>query len=187
MSSKASMKVASIPSQTIQLLKKYKHINWALVDQAMVSGVNFLTGIMTARFLGLKEFGTFTLVWAVVLFFHGLQLAIIVNPMMTIGPKQSSDKLLQYYGAVFTQQIAFCVLGVIFIFLGSFSMSAMFPHLQILEIVPALIVVTVAFQSQDFLRKYLFTRQRGHLAFINDGISYIGQLLLLLWCFKIFQ
>ena len=31
-----------------RLLARYSYINWALADQAMVSGVNFLTGILLA-------------------------------------------------------------------------------------------------------------------------------------------
>jgi len=31
----------------------------------MVSGVNFLTGILLARYLGIEEFGRFALVWSV--------------------------------------------------------------------------------------------------------------------------
>ncbi len=35
-----------------RLLVRYSHLNWALADQTMVSGVNFLTGILLARYLG---------------------------------------------------------------------------------------------------------------------------------------
>ena len=35
-----------------RFLSRYSHINWALADQTMVSGINFLTGILLARFLG---------------------------------------------------------------------------------------------------------------------------------------
>jgi len=37
----------------------YSHVNWALADQAMVSGSNFITGILLARTLGIAEFGRF--------------------------------------------------------------------------------------------------------------------------------
>ena len=46
-----------------RLLARYSHVNWALADQTMVSGVNFLTGILLARHLGIEEFGRFTLAW----------------------------------------------------------------------------------------------------------------------------
>ncbi len=40
-----------------EFVKRYSDINLVLLDQAMVSGVNFLTGILIARFLGIEEFG----------------------------------------------------------------------------------------------------------------------------------
>ena len=46
-----------------RILSRYSHVNWALADQTMVSGVNFLTGILLARYLGVEEFGRFTLAW----------------------------------------------------------------------------------------------------------------------------
>ena len=71
-----------------RLLTRYSQINWALTDQAMVSGVNFLTGIVLARYLGIEEFGRFTLAWMAVLLVNSLQSGLIVQPMMSIGPKQ---------------------------------------------------------------------------------------------------
>ena len=84
---------------------RYSQINWALVDQAMVSGVNFLTGIILVRYLGLEEFGRFTLAWLIVLFFNSIQFAAVISPMMSIGPKQADIEFPQYYGAVFLQQL----------------------------------------------------------------------------------
>jgi hypothetical protein len=34
---------------------------WALTDQSVVSATNFLTNVMLARFMGLREFGVFAL------------------------------------------------------------------------------------------------------------------------------
>ena len=44
---------------TRQLVARYAHINWPLADQSVVSGVNFLTVILPARYLGLEELGRF--------------------------------------------------------------------------------------------------------------------------------
>ncbi len=72
----------------VRLLGRYSHINWALADQAMVSGVNFLTGILLARYLGIEAFGQFMLAWMLVLLVNTLQYALVIAPMMSIGPKQ---------------------------------------------------------------------------------------------------
>ena len=42
--------------------------NLSFIDQALVSGGNFVAGILMARAFGLYEFGRFTLVWMVVEF-----------------------------------------------------------------------------------------------------------------------
>ncbi len=61
----------------IVFLKRFNHINWVLADQTMVSGVNFGTGLILARFLGLEEFGSFTLLWMLVLFINSIQFSMI--------------------------------------------------------------------------------------------------------------
>ena len=71
-----------------RLLTRYSQINWALADQAMVSGVNFLTAILLARYLGIEEFGRFALAWMVVLFIVNIQYAMIIAPMMSIDPEK---------------------------------------------------------------------------------------------------
>ena len=42
-------------------LTRHRHFNWALADQIIVSGANFLTALLLARYLGPEEFGRFTL------------------------------------------------------------------------------------------------------------------------------
>lgn len=65
---------------------------YALLDQALVGGVNFLTFALLARALGVREFGVFALAWSAVLLAGNLQMSLIVSPMMSIGPKQDSQQ-----------------------------------------------------------------------------------------------
>ena len=44
-------------------LAKLRTVNWAFADQVVVSGANFITGLILARGLGLEGFGVFTLAW----------------------------------------------------------------------------------------------------------------------------
>jgi O-antigen/teichoic acid export membrane protein len=162
---------------------RYSQINWALLDQAMVSGVNFLTGIILVRFLGLEEFGRFTLTWLIILFFNSIQFSAVISPMMSIGPKQAEKELQQYYGAVFSQQLLWSGLCVISIFSCTWG-SQFFVDWQIHKLAVPLGATLLAVQSQDFLRRYFFVRERAALAFANDSISYLGRLLLLVVFFK---
>ena len=62
---------------------------FAYSDQAVVSGTNFLVGIILARALGMDAYGTFVLGWMGVLFASSLQQAIILNPLYTLLPKKT--------------------------------------------------------------------------------------------------
>ena len=169
------------------LLGRYSHLNWALVDQTMVSGVNFLTGILLARYLGIEEFGRFTLVWMSVLFVNSIQYAMISSPMMSIGPKQLEVDTPAYYGAIIVQQIVFsCVIFVVF-FSGVHWSGVVFPEWEVEGLALPLAFAALAFQFQDFLRRYFFTRSRAAVAFANDAIRYLGQIAVLIWMFMSFR
>ena len=174
--------------QTIlQSIRRYSHINWALADQSMVSGVNFLTGILLARYLGLKEFGVFTLVWMAVLFVNSMQYAMISATMMSIGPKHAEGEAPAYYGAVFSQQIVFAVLSFVVLYIGVKVSGNFFPQWQVEHLALPLASVAFAFQMQDFIRRYFFTHNRGKIAFLNDAIRYLGQLGILVWLFTVIE
>jgi O-antigen/teichoic acid export membrane protein len=171
----------------IQFLGRHSHVNWALADQTMVSGVNFLTGILLARYLGIEEFGRFTLVWMSVLFVNSINHSAINSPMMSIGPKQPAAEAPTYYGAVIVQQVGFsCV--VFFLLFGGARLSGMvFPEWQVQGLALPLALAALALQFQDFLRRYFFTRGRAAEAFANDAIRYLGQIAVLIWLFLSFR
>ena len=158
-------------------------MNLALIDQTMVSGVNFLTGILFARFLGVKEFGYFTLAWMTVLFVNSIQMAMISAPMMSIGPKQTKEETDSYYGAVVAHQLCFSLLSFGLIFLCIKTSDFFFPTWEIKNLAWPLALAAFFFQNQDFLRRFFFTTNRLWLAFISDGISYLGQIAILIILF----
>lgn len=161
-------------------VRAHRIANWAFLDQAVVSGSNFLTGILLARYLGLGEFGRFSLAWIVVLFFSGLQTAMIISPMMSLGPMQETDQLPSYYGAVFMQQLIWAGSSFVVIFLGVWGSQFLFPIWKANDIALPLASALLAYLLQDFIRRYFFVKDLAHLALINDSISYIGQLCFLI-------
>jgi O-antigen/teichoic acid export membrane protein len=173
-----------IQSRT-RLLGRHSHINWALADQALVSGVNFLTGILLARYLGIEEFGRFTLVWMSILFVNSLQHAMINAPMMSIGPKQPEAETSAYYGAIIVQQIVFSVVVFMSLFAGVYWSGAVFPEWQVESLAFPLALAALAFLFQDFMRRYFFTRSRQSVAFLIDLIRYGGQITVLFWLFAV--
>lgn len=154
---------------------------WALSDQALVSGANFVTNLILARSLGLSGFGVYALSWTVVLLISGLQMAIIISPMMTIAPKQETALRPLYFGAVTVHELCFSVSSALCLYLATLASARWFPTWHVRPLALPLAVATGAFLLQDFARRYFFTLRRSRHAMLCDALSYLTQLPLLWW------
>jgi len=152
---------------------------WALTDQAVVSATNFLTNVMLARFMGLREFGIFVLAWMSVLFVNSLQTALIVAPMMSIGPGQKEEDRPSYFGAVVFQEFALVSFCFVLVFVVLKTSSSFFGHADLAHLALPLAVSAFAYQMQDFIRRYFFATRRSRLALADDALSYLTQLPIL--------
>lgn len=168
-------------NKLIEFIKKYLHLNFTLADQAMISGVNFLTSILLARTLGPKDFGAYTLAWFVVLFVSSLQFALISAPMLSIGSKQSRLRAPRYFGSVFAQQTIFATLSFVVVLLGAWLCGIFLPDWQTGTIALPLALATALYQMRDFVRRYLFTCSRFAAALVFDVATYGIQIGLLGW------
>jgi len=160
----------------------YKHLNWVLLDQVVVSGANFATTIIVARFLGVDGFGYFSLAWMAVLFMSGIQAALIISPMMSIEPKIEAIQKKSYYGVVFLQQFLLALFIAFSIYI-CLKISAYFFHDWGGRLALELAVASFFFLAHDFIRRFFFVRLEFKKVFLNDILRYIGQLFLLLILF----
>ena len=151
---------------------------WALTDQAVVSATNFLTNVMLARFMGLRQFGIFALAWMSVLFVNSLQFALIVAPMMSIGPKQEKKDRPAYFGAVVFQELVLVSFCFVLVLVALNAFSGVFQHVNLRQLAFPLAVSAFAYQMQDFVRRYFFATSQGRYAFL-DILSYLTQLPIL--------
>src|ERR1700677_2281945 len=88
-------------SRLESLWQPMRRAKWALADQVIVSGSNFLSNILLARILGIEEFGRYVLAWTIVLFVQGLQCSTVSSAMLSIGPKLDAEEARSYFGAIF--------------------------------------------------------------------------------------
>ncbi|MBA4390985.1 MAG: hypothetical protein C0399_08605 [Syntrophus sp. (in: bacteria)] len=142
--------------------------------------MNFLTGLVLARFLGLEGYGQYVLVYGVTLFFSTLQMSLIVSPMMVKGPVIEESLKRKYFSAITIQQLLFCVGSAAIIILGGFAAGRVFGFHQFERFLVPLALATAAFLAQDFYRRYFFVVKRPFAAFINDIVSYGTQFALVL-------
>jgi len=156
----------------------------ALLDQALVSGANFATNILLARAFGLRDYGVYSLAWLSVLFANSLQYALIVTPMMSVGPKQGLDERPAYFGAVLLHELIFALVAALTELAAVMISPRFFPQWHIGRLAIPLSTATFAYLLQEFLRRYFFCMGKRHLALTSDVISYLFQVPLIYWIIR---
>jgi len=153
----------------------------ALFDQGLVSGANFLTNILLARAFGIREYGVFALAWIAVLFANSLQYALIVTPMMSVGPKQDEADRPSYFGAVLMQELSFACIAALGMFIGIQYSNRLFPEWKVAGLALPVCGATLAYLLQEFLRRYFFCTRQSKRALISDIVSYLSQVPIIFW------
>jgi O-antigen/teichoic acid export membrane protein len=157
-------------------LASQRTMNFAFVDQVMVSGANFAAGILLARAFGIYEFGRFTLAWMFVEFIGSLQFAAIIQPMLNIGPKQTEADVDRYYHAVVAQQGILCALFGILVWGGVTLVGWLFVDPEVDRLAVPLCAAIMTYQLHNFFRRYFFARDRALLALCNDVLRFTVQI-----------
>ena len=70
----------------------------AVLDQGLISGSNFLIGVLLARWLVPEQYGAYALAFSIFLFASGLHNALLLEPMSVFGPTSYGKCLPAYIG-----------------------------------------------------------------------------------------
>lgn len=160
--------------------KHFSQSQWIIADQILVSGLNFFTGILLARFLGVEQYGQFVILYAVLLYANTIQFALVLAPMLSILPQINSQiKRTQYLDGILTSQLIFSFFISISICIFGYLVSQWFAISYLKKSIVSLSFSVLAFQLQDWLRRYFFICYKSKNVFFNDLISYGGQVALL--------
>lgn len=162
-----------------QLVRNFRQAPLALADQVLVSGVNFITGIILARGLGMQGFGLFSLAWLMVLFFSSLQQSLIVAPMQSLIVRKKPEVQHLVLSSLFTQQLLLCLIAASIMFVLMW-----FPSLLSVKAYPSsfqwlIPLAVVSFLLTEYFRKLFFVRAQPVRALELDLISYGLQLVLM--------
>jgi O-antigen/teichoic acid export membrane protein len=74
---------------------------WAIADQGLFAGSNFVINIMLARWLSKAEYGAFSKAFAAFLGLAVIHTALLTEPMLVLGPARYRPKLKKYIGSLF--------------------------------------------------------------------------------------
>jgi O-antigen/teichoic acid export membrane protein len=72
----------------------------AILDQGLISGSNFLIGILLARWLAPNQYGAYATAYSVFLLASLLYQGLMLEPQSVIGPSEYPDRPRQYLGTL---------------------------------------------------------------------------------------
>jgi glycosyltransferase involved in cell wall biosynthesis/O-antigen/teichoic acid export membrane protein len=74
---------------------------WAVADQGLFAGSNFIVNILLARWLTPREYGAFATAFAAFLGLGVIHTALLAEPMLVFAPQRYRDRHGEYFGALF--------------------------------------------------------------------------------------
>lgn len=155
--------------------------NLTIADQIVVSASNFATGIILVRGLGLKQFGVFTVAFALVLLLISIQLSFICSPMITLSAlSEDGAPRNRYLQGMFGVELWFCAAATVAAVIISVVFLRLRPQPDEMKILIPFVLSIVFYLMQDWIRRYFFAAGKAPLAVLNDVIRYVGQTVVLL-------
>ena len=73
---------------------------WAIVDQALFAGANFLLNIVLARWLSVEEYGAFAVAYSIFLLLGAFHTSFLTEPMLVFGAGKYNDRWGEYLGVL---------------------------------------------------------------------------------------
>lgn len=160
-----------------QIIKKMPSHWIALADQILVSGVNFVIGVILARNFGVEVFGVYIIATAFLFYANTFQSSLVISPMMTAIPHESDEaKRKELLAGFFGYALILIVLSVVGIALVTYFIGAMVAKLHLGANVGPLLLAIIGFQLQDWLRRALYALHKIGWVLLLDFLAYGGQL-----------
>ncbi len=155
---------------------------WSLADQALVSGSNFITGVLLARVMGLEAFGAYVVAQTYLLYANTFQASLVVSPMMTAVPAETDSRTQhQMVRGFFGYTLLVLCVTLVGVQILAWLMGLWSEHLGLEHLAWPLALAMVGFQLQDWLRRALYVKTANRAVFFSDLLAYGGQLAALGW------
>jgi len=144
-----------------------KELSWALLDQGAVSLGNFALNILLARELTAAQYGSFAVLFGLLLVLNNFHSALVGYPL-SVDLSHRSAQLKSFTSINLLCSLLLTVLLIPLLVAATFFIGQ--PQL----IVP-LCAALLFWQLQETVRRILMARLRFKEVFAGDVVSYIGQ------------
>lgn len=144
-----------------------RQMAWSVSDQFMVSGLNFIIGILAAKILGVAGFGQFTLVMVLAALATVLHHDGLTAPTMTLVGGQSRRSKSYFAAVVFSGLWLSLLLALIVAALVAGVYGLREEPLP-MRLVAAAFLITLFQTNHGCVRRLAFAQTRGLAAFLLD-------------------
>lgn len=151
----------------------------AVMDQGLISGSNFLLGILLARWLGADQYGAYALAFAMFILVSFVHQSLLLEPMTVFGPSIYHGVPRQYLGVLVWLQTA---LGAV-VFLVGAAAGIFFYAKGSVQLTPALVGMTLAAPCVLlfwFARRACYV-QFSHIRSLGGAVIYMPLMLGGMW------
>jgi O-antigen/teichoic acid export membrane protein len=163
-----------ITSAVHRALDAVKNNGWGFLDQALISGTNFLFMILLARHLGPAAFGDFVVAYTVLIFANSIQAPLFTLPHNVLGATRMGPDYAHYTTTTALAQTAFSLgIGLLIALVGGAALAAGHPGAGLIL---ALAPTCVAWQLQEFICRVMYTHSDYKDALLINLVAYGGQL-----------
>lgn len=155
--------------------------SWGIADQALISATNFCVMLLVARDIGPSAFGMFVVAYTVLLFANSVQAALFTQPHNVLGSRRQGRDFAAFTTATGIGQAVFACGASVSIAAAGIVMIA--AGVETGWTIILLGPTCFAWQLQEFVRRVLYTQSDYQSAFVNDVMTYGGQLavITLMW------
>jgi O-antigen/teichoic acid export membrane protein len=143
-----------------------------LIDQAIVSGVNFATALILARFLSPTSYGYYALLFAILLFINGQQSALITAPLMVLAPRYEAQHRVRYFNSLWVIQLTGCLATGALVVALMLVDHHWWPHITSAIAIGPFVLTIMTYLGQEFVRRMMFSQRDSIGGLCVDLISY---------------
>jgi O-antigen/teichoic acid export membrane protein len=159
----------------------------AFLDQAVLSGINFVGAIILMKTAGKEQYGYYSIAFAISLFLVSLQNAVVTTPLAVLLAGKKGEAGDVYAGALYWGQIIAVVplsilgltaTGILYLSgLGTTQLST----------ISALCFAGIGILLREYSRAYHFAKQFPSTVLLLDSTFAVIYLVLLGWCYCAMQ
>jgi len=160
----------------------------AAVDQALLSGLNFLISIILIKTVSKTDYGYYSIFFPITLYMVSIQNAIINTPLAVLLITKKGDERRSYPGALFFGQyflvIPLAVAGIIGGII-TYYLNLLEPGVS--AIIVAISLASIGILCREFLRAYFFANESPNTVLLIDTLYIVLLTSLSFLAYSFFQ